>query len=108
MIKFKCGKCGENLEAPQSTVNEILQCPECGQKVIVPDNQEPPIAKKSGQPNETSYAILGGVMILLAVVDQKIDLFEFGPIFGPLFRLWMMGWAFYCFYASHKISKNPK
>ena len=36
MIKFKCKKCGEQLEAPESMKGEELICPQCGDKHIIP------------------------------------------------------------------------
>ena len=47
MINFKCTRCEEPLEAPQSMSNEVLECPNCGQKVLVPEYQKYPKAKRS-------------------------------------------------------------
>jgi len=43
VINFKCSKCQELLQASESIVSEILVCPKCGQRNIVPDTNEPSV-----------------------------------------------------------------
>ena len=40
MIKFKCTKCEEQLEAPSSMIGERLQCPQCQFPEIIPDEPD--------------------------------------------------------------------
>ena len=40
MIQFKCSKCGEELEAPESLKNERLQCPKCRYPEVIPDDDQ--------------------------------------------------------------------
>ncbi len=42
MIKFKCSKCNEDLEAPTSMVGDRLQCPTCKFPEIIPDQEPAP------------------------------------------------------------------
>jgi hypothetical protein len=36
MIDFKCGQCGEEMEAPQSLAGETENCPKCGKRNHIP------------------------------------------------------------------------
>ena len=47
MIVFKCGQCGEEMEAPQSEAGKVGTCPEC--KAI---NRVPRLAQSAWQPTE--------------------------------------------------------
>lgn len=40
MIKFKCSKCGEKLEAPESLAGQALQCPKCKLHEKVPNKRK--------------------------------------------------------------------
>jgi phage FluMu protein Com len=41
MINFKCSKCGEPLEAPESMAHDSIKCPKCSQSnLITPKTQK--------------------------------------------------------------------
>ena len=42
MITFKCSKCKEVMEAPESMTGEMLQCPKCKFPERVPESEEEP------------------------------------------------------------------
>ncbi len=59
MIKFKCLKCGEGLEAPESLANQSLQCPKCKRYVKVPRRK----SKKAEDVSRKAGKIAGNVLI---------------------------------------------
>ena len=74
MIKFKCSKCGEGLEAPDSLCGEVLKCPKCGLHEKVP-------GKKRNQGSPKGFSKLTTVLI-------AIIFFIFGGIIsGTVFSL---------------------
>ena len=76
MINFKCRKCGELLEAPESLAGEAIKCPKCGSSVIAA-NHAILIPSKTAKPlpgsdvkkprKNSAGGILGGVMILIGI-----------------------------------------
>ena len=54
MITFKCTKCGETMEAPESLAGKTLQCPKCGLHESVPNIQKTHKDDILFNPNPTS------------------------------------------------------
>lgn len=55
MIKFKCSKCNENMEAPESMKGELLQCPNCRFPERVPAPEEGPEPLQIEEETKESY-----------------------------------------------------
>jgi len=51
MIKFTCINCTEPLEAPDSLINTLIDCPQCQTRLHVPPHSDPP-APTSREPKE--------------------------------------------------------
>ena len=50
MIHFKCSKCGEGMEAPESMAGDVLQCPKCELHERVPNVPPPKPAPETPPP----------------------------------------------------------
>jgi len=50
MIRFRCPKCSEAMEAPAGMANEFLKCPNCQQVVQVPAPTPPKSAAQEPKP----------------------------------------------------------
>ena len=74
MIRFRCPKCSEVMEAPAGMANEFLKCPKCQQVVQVPKPVEPKPAKSKSKDSE--YSALDHMQKAQKVLDADIIRFR--------------------------------
>jgi DNA-directed RNA polymerase subunit RPC12/RpoP len=41
-VAFICTACHQEIEAPENTVGQQVECPACGAKLVVPDRSQAP------------------------------------------------------------------
>ena len=76
MIYFKCSKCGEPLEAPDSMVNELLQCPKCNFPETIPQKEEEPLAISLEPETQTKSNNEPSQKISTFESESKLDLHQ--------------------------------
>jgi len=85
MINFTCPKCSEPLEAPESMLGSILDCPQCKTRLLVPggpgmiahiapDPDTPKLNSKPLPPHENSVfgiilIVIGTILLLLSLLQ---------------------------------------
>jgi DNA-directed RNA polymerase subunit RPC12/RpoP len=64
MINFKCHKCDEPLEAPESMIGDTIDCPKCKRTTIIPPH--PPLQTEDNLCFYVITVILGAILICMA------------------------------------------
>lgn len=56
-ILFKCTACDQELSAEPAGAGTTIQCPACGESLVIPSGPVPPIASSAGAKEEKHFAV---------------------------------------------------